>query len=164
MVSWTWRIGSAYSSLPSVKTTSWRVVASVGIGFLRENWKCAPVIGPGGRLLSASASLVGKNRRPLHRALAADVHPLLDRAVGRRRRRAPPGCGEPPGPLEREAERRHGDRAGRGGGAGGGGGWASPGPASSSSSAAASSGGSGADARPMRPLSASSSVLGWSTR
>src|SRR3954469_9188493 len=106
MISWTWRIGSAYSSLPSVKTTSWRVVASVGIGFLRENWKCAPVIGPGGRLLSASASLVGKNRRPLHRALAADVHPLLDRAVGRRRRRAPPGCGEPPGRLEREAQRR----------------------------------------------------------
>src|SRR3954468_6355449 len=116
MISWTWRIGSAYSSLPSVKTTSWRVVASVGIGFLRENWKCAPVIGPSGRLLSASASLVGKNHRPLHRALAADVHPLLDRAVGRRRRRAPPGCGEPPGRLEREAERRQRDRPGRGGG------------------------------------------------
>src|SRR3954454_14615702 len=112
MISWTWRIGSAYSSLPSVKTTSWRVVASVGIGFLRENSKCSPVIGPGGRLLSASASLVGKNRRPLHRALAADVHPLLDRAVGRRRRRAPPGCGEPPGRLEREGERRARDRAG----------------------------------------------------
>src|SRR4051794_35222642 len=73
MISWTWRIGSAYSSLPSVKTTSWRGGASVGIGFLRENWKCAPVIGPDGRLLSASESLVGKNRRPLHRALAADV-------------------------------------------------------------------------------------------
>src|SRR3954451_21612452 len=84
MISWTWRIGSAYSSLPSVKTTSWRVVASVGIGFLRENWKCAPVIGPDGRLLSAPESLVGKNRGPLHRALAADVRPLR-RAV----RRAP---------------------------------------------------------------------------
>src|SRR3954464_4567938 len=116
MISWTWRIGSAYSSLPSVKTTSWRVVASVGIGFLRENWKCAPVIGPGGRLLSASASLVGKNRRPLPRALAAHDPPLPDRPVGRRRRRAPPGCGEPPGRLEREAERRQRDRPGRGGG------------------------------------------------
>src|SRR3954447_9973761 len=32
MISCTWRIGSAYSSLPSVKTTSWRVVASAGMG------------------------------------------------------------------------------------------------------------------------------------
>src|SRR3954469_5100169 len=116
MISWTWRIGSAYSSLPSVKTTSWRVVASVRIGFLRENWKCAPVIGPGGRLLSASASLVGKNRRPLHRALAGDVHPLLDTAVGRRRPRAPPVCGGPPGWREGEAGGRQPDGPGRGGG------------------------------------------------
>src|SRR4051812_44800014 len=73
MISWTWRIGSAYSSLPSVKTTSWRVVASVGMGLLRENWKCAPVIGLDGRLLSRSEALVGKKRRPLHAALAAHV-------------------------------------------------------------------------------------------
>src|SRR4051794_13620107 len=73
MISWTWRIGSAYSSLPSVKTTSWRVVASVGMGLLRENWKCAPVIGLDGRLLSPSEALVGKKRRPLHAALAAHV-------------------------------------------------------------------------------------------
>src|SRR4051812_9341383 len=112
MISWTWRIGSAYSSLPSVKTTSWRVVASVGIGFLRENWKCAPVIGPDGRLLSASGSLVGKNRGPLHRALAADVRPLRRERFGRLRRRAPAGLRRAAERLEREAERRQRDRPG----------------------------------------------------
>src|SRR3954452_17517139 len=116
MISWTWRIGSASSSLPSVKTTSWRVVASVGIGFLRENWKCAPVIGPGGRLLSASGLLSARSAgRFIGRWQPASAR-LPERAV----RTAPApragGLQRAAERLEREAQRGQRDRPGRSGG------------------------------------------------